>query len=206
MFVLDILVSGGWLMLPLVVCSVLSLAISLERGLSLRKNTVMPKDLLSSVLLWMESDQLSAERIKEVKESSPLGAIIVSGLLKASLSRQRMQESIQECATGVVHDLERNLSALGTIAAVAPLLGLLGTVVGMIKVFTAIMLDGSGNTTVLAGGISEALITTAVGMGIAIPTLICHRFFHRKVDTLVVAMEQEATHLVDRFYGQQAGS
>ena len=199
---LEILFSGGWLMVPLLICSVLSLAISLERAISLRKQTVIPKDLMSTVLLWMESDQLTTERMQEIKESSQLGAIIIMGLTKASLSRERMQESIQELANNIIHDLERNLTALGTIAAIAPLLGLLGTVIGMIKVFSAIMLEGSGNTSVLAGGISEALITTAAGMAIAIPTLICHRYFHRKVDHLVIEMEQQAVSLVDKFHGQ----
>ncbi len=201
---LEVLLSGGWLMVPIVICSVLSLAISLERAISLRTNNVTPKDLMSSVWLWVKSDQMTPERMQEIKSTSPLGAIIIAGLNSASLSRERTQESIQEAAAIVVHDLERNLTALGTIAAITPLLGLLGTVIGMIKVFTAIMLEGSGDTSVLAGGISEALITTAAGMCVAIPTLIFHRYFHRKIDSLVIEMEQEAVRLVDSIHGDDA--
>ncbi|EPJ47934.1 MAG: motA/TolQ/ExbB proton channel family protein [Osedax symbiont Rs1] len=200
---LEVLLSGGWLMVPIVICSVLSLAISLERAISLRTCNVTPTDLMSSVWLWVKSDQMTTERMQEMKSSSPLGAIIIAGLNSASLSRERMQESIQEAAAIVVHDLERNLTALGTIAAITPLLGLLGTVIGMIKVFTAIMLEGSGDTSVLAGGISEALITTAAGMCVAIPTLIFHRYFHRKIDSLVIEMEQQAVRLVDSIHGDE---
>ena len=189
-------------MLPIIICSVLSLAISLERAVTLRASKVSPSELMSSVWLWIKSDQMTNERMSDIKNSSPLGAIIIAGLNSASLSRERMQESIEEAAATVVHELERYLTALGTIAAITPLLGLLGTVIGMIKVFTAIMLEGSGNAAVLAGGISEALITTAAGLFVAIPTLIFHRYFHRKVDSLVLEMEQQAVKLVDSIHGE----
>ena len=114
-----------------------------------------------------------------------------------------MKESIEEAASYVVHDMERYLNTLGTIASVAPLLGLLGTVIGMIKVFSDIMIHGAGNAALLAGGISEALITTAAGLTVAIPALIMHRYFQRKVDTVVVTMEQEATKLVDALHGDR---
>ncbi|MEH6444727.1 MAG: MotA/TolQ/ExbB proton channel family protein [Oceanospirillaceae bacterium] len=200
---LEVLFSGGWLMIPIVICSVLSLAISLERLITLRSKNVTPKELMSSVWLWVNNDQMTQERMTEIRAASPLGCIIIAGLNSASLSRERMQESIQEAAAIVVHELERNLTALGTIASIAPLLGLLGTVIGMIKVFSTIMLEGSGNAGVLAGGISEALITTAAGMFVAIPTLIFHRYFHRKVDSLVLEMEQEAVKLVDSMHGEK---
>ena len=200
---LEILFSGGWLMIPILMCSVLSLAISLERAVSLRRKNVPPEDLMSSIWLWIKSDQMSDQRRQDIASESPLGTIIIAGLESASLSRGRMQEAIQEAADRVVHELERNLTALGTIAAISPLLGLLGTVIGMIKVFSAIMLEGSGNTAVLAGGISEALITTAAGMFVAIPTLIFHRYFHRKVDSLVLEMEQEAVKLVDSMHSNE---
>jgi biopolymer transport protein ExbB len=201
--VLEVLFSGGWLMIPIVICSVLSLAISLERLITLRSKNVTPKELMSSVWLWVNNDQMTQERMTEIRMASPLGCIIIAGLNSAALSRERMQESIQEAAAIVVHELERNLTALGTIASIAPLLGLLGTVIGMIKVFSTIMLEGSGNAGVLAGGISEALITTAAGMFVAIPTLIFHRYFHRKVDSLVLEMEQEAVRLVDSMHGEK---
>ncbi|OUS36101.1 biopolymer transporter ExbB ['Osedax' symbiont bacterium Rs2_46_30_T18] len=199
---LEVLFSGGWMMLPIVICSVLSLAISLERAVTLRVAKIAPSDLMSSVWLWIKSDQMTNQRMADIKKTSPLGAIIIAGLNSASLSRERMQESIEEASAAVVHELERYLSALGTIAAITPLLGLLGTVIGMIKVFTAIMLEGSGNAAVLAGGISEALITTAAGLFVAIPTLIFHRYFHRKVDSLVLEMEQQAVRLVDSIHGE----
>lgn len=128
---------------------------------------------------------------------------MVAGLNNARHGREIMKESIQEAATEVVHELERFLTALGTIAAITPLLGLLGTVIGMIKVFAAIMAQGTGNASVLAGGISEALITTATGLAVAIPTLIFHRHLQRKVDTLVVDMEQEAIKLVEIVHGER---
>jgi len=114
-----------------------------------------------------------------------------------------MKESIQEAAAHVIHDMERYLNTLGTIAAIAPLLGLLGTVIGMIKVFTAIMVQGTGNAGVLAGGISEALITTAAGLSVAIPALIMHRYFLRRIDTVVVTLEQETIKLVDALHGDR---
>jgi biopolymer transport protein ExbB len=141
--------------------------------------------------------------MKEIKKASPLGRIMVAGLNNARHGREIMKESIQEAATEVVHELERFLTALGTIAAITPLLGLLGTVIGMIKVFAAIMAQGTGNASVLAGGISEALITTATGLAVAIPTLIFHRHLQRKVDTLVVDMEQEAIKLVEIVHGER---
>jgi biopolymer transport protein ExbB len=114
-----------------------------------------------------------------------------------------MKESIQEAAGQVVHDLERFLNPLGTIAAITPLLGLLGTVIGMIKVFTEIMIQGTGNASVLAGGISEALITTAAGLTIAIPALIFHRYFQRQIDSLVITMERETVKLIEVMHGER---
>ena len=141
--------------------------------------------------------------MKEVRASSPLGRVVVAGLNNARHGRDIMKESIQEAASEVIHEMERFLTTLGTIAAITPLLGLLGTVIGMIKVFTEIMIQGTGNASVLAGGISEALITTASGLAVAIPTLIFHRYFQRKVDSLVVEMEQQAVKLVEVVHGER---
>jgi biopolymer transport protein ExbB len=140
---------------------------------------------------------MDSSRLREVKSGSPLGQILAAGITSHRRGRDLMKESIEEVANHVVHELERYLNTLGTVAAITPLLGLLGTVIGMIKVFTAIQLQGTGNAAVLAGGISEALITTAAGLTVAIPSLFFHRYFQRKVDELVIYMEQEALKLVE---------
>lgn len=194
---LEIVISGGWLMLPIILCSIAVIAISIERYWTLNPARIAPKHLLAQVWGWIQNNQLDAAKLKELKASSELGAILAAGLSNSRHGRDVMKDSIEEAASQVVHDLERYLNALGTIAAIAPLLGLLGTVFGMIEVFSAIMLEGSGNAGVLAGGISQALITTAAGLSVAIPAMMSHRFFVRRVDGLVVAMEQEAVKLVD---------
>jgi len=201
--VLEMIKSGGWLMLPILLCSVVALAIIAERFWTLRPNKIAPKTLLAEVWGWIRSNQLNADRMKELRESTPLGKILAAGLSNSKYGRDIMKESIQEVASHVVHDMERYLSTLGTIAVIAPLLGLLGTVIGMIKVFTAIMIQGTGNANVLAGGISEALITTAAGLTVAIPAVVFHRMYQRRIDELVVDMEQEAVKLVDVFHGDR---
>jgi biopolymer transport protein ExbB len=128
--------------------------------------------------------------------------VLAAGVANARRGREVMKEAMEEAAAQVTHDLERYLTALGVIASISPLLGLLGTVVGMIEVFTALMLEGTGNASVLAGGISQALITTAAGLSVAIPAIMCHRFLQRRVDELVMTMEQEAVKLVDILQGQ----
>jgi biopolymer transport protein ExbB len=195
--VFELVKSGGWLMLPIILCSIAVVAICIERYLALNAEKIAPKHLLAEVWEWIKNNQLDARKLRELKISSPLGRILAAGLSNSRHGRDIMKDSIQEAASHVVHDLEHYLNTLGTIAAVAPLFGLLGTVIGMIKVFTAIMLEGSGNAGVLAGGISEALITTASGLSVAIPALIMHRYYLRKIDEIVVTLEQEATKLVD---------
>ena len=149
---------------------------------------------------WAHNRKLDESHLRALSESSPLGQILASGLLNRSRSRDIMKESIEDTGRHVVHELERYLNSLGTIAAVTPLLGLLGTVIGMVKVFTAITTHGVGNPTVLAGGISEALLTTAAGLSIAIPSLIGYRYLRGRVDSLVVQMEKEAMKLVDTIH------
>lgn len=202
----EFLIAGGWLMLPILLCSIAVITIALERYWVLRPRRVAPPTLLRQIWQWLRSNQLSREKIQELRRSSPLGRILAAGLANSHHGREVMKDSIEEAANQVVHELERYLAALGTIAAVAPLLGLLGTVIGMIKVFTAIMVNGSGNASVLAGGISEALITTAAGLTVAIPALICHRYFERRIDSLVVFMEDQAIKLVDALHGERAFS
>jgi biopolymer transport protein ExbB len=201
--VLELLQSGGWLMIPIIACSVIALAICLERLWTLRPSRISPPGLLAEVWIHIKERTITTDKLRELKQGSPLGQILVAGLNNASHGREIMKESIQEAAGQVVHELERFLNPLGTIAAVTPLLGLLGTVIGMIKVFTEIMIQGTGNANVLAGGISEALITTAAGLTVAIPALIFHRFFQRRIDSLVVTMEQETVKLIEVMHGER---
>ncbi len=198
---LELVKAGGWLMLPIILSSVLALAICVERFLALNPDKVAPRKLLSQVWSWMQNKQLDTEKLRELRAGSPLGEILAAGLGNAKYGREIMKESIEDAASHVIHELERYLNALGTIAAVAPLLGLLGTVLGMIRVFSEIMMQGTGNAGVLAGGISEALITTASGLCVAIPALIMHRYFLRRIDAIVVTMEQDAIHLINAVHG-----
>ncbi len=199
----EIIQSGGWMMIPIIICSVLAAAIAGERFWTLRSSQVAPTDLLGKVWGWMKNSQLNSERIKQLRDNSPLGRVLAAGLMNSKHGRDIMKESIQEVASHEIHEMERYLNALGTVAAVAPLMGLLGTVIGMIKVFSEIMLAGTGQAGMLAGGISEALVTTAAGLAIAIPALICHRMLQRRVDELVVFMEQESLKLVDVLHGER---
>jgi biopolymer transport protein ExbB len=201
--VLELVKSGGWLMLPILACSILSLAIILERFWSLRRSKVMPAHLLGQIWQLHQSDELSKADLGKLKASSPLGQILAAGLINRMHSKEVMKESIEEMGRQVVHELERYLNSLGTIASISPLLGLLGTVIGMIKVFTSIVTAGVGDPAVLAGGISEALITTAAGLSVAIPSLIFHRYFMGAVDNLVLAMEEQALRMVEVIHGER---
>lgn len=193
---LELVKSGGWLMAPIILCSIAATAIIVERLWALQPERVVPKDLVARAWDWVLADELTEERTRSLREGSPLGRILAAGLASRDFERESMKESIEEVGRHVVHELERYLNALGTIAAVAPLLGLLGTVIGMIKVFAVVTAHGVGEPRVLAGGISEALITTAAGLTVAIPSLLFHRVLRGRVDALVLTMEQEALRLV----------
>mgnify|MGYP005843036353 FL=1 len=199
----ELLKAGGILMVPILACSIIALAIILERFYTLRPSRVTPQQTVNELWRWIKKKELNARKLKALQGSSPLGRILAGGLMNAKHGREIMKESIEHEASQVIHDLERFLNPLGTIATIAPLLGLLGTVIGMIKVFAEIQLAGVGNAGNLAGGISEALITTASGLSVAIPALICHRYFIRRVDELVVGMEQEAIKLVEVVHGDR---
>jgi biopolymer transport protein ExbB len=201
--VLEIIQSGGWLMVPILLCSVVAAAICVERLWSLQRSRIVPRNLLAQIGSAIKSTDLDSQKLRELRANSPLGQVLAAGIGNARRSRAIMKEAMEEVATQVSHDLERYLTTLGIIASISPLIGLLGTVVGMIQVFTALMLEGAGNANVLAGGISQALITTAAGLSVAIPALIFHRFFLRRVDELMVNMEQEASKLVDIVQGDQ---
>ncbi|MDH3948487.1 MAG: MotA/TolQ/ExbB proton channel family protein [Gammaproteobacteria bacterium] len=195
--------AGGWLMLPIMLCSVIALAIVGERFWSLQRKRITPVNLVSQVWQWYKSDNLTDQNIQELGKSSPLGRVLAAGLVNRHHPREIMKESIEDTGRQVVVELERYLNTLGTIASITPLLGLLGTVIGMIKVFAAITAHGVGNPSVLAGGISEALITTATGLSVAIPSLIFYRYFRGKVDELVLKMEEESLKIVDVMHGDR---
>ena len=200
---LEILTAGGWLMVLILLCSVIVLAICIERLITLNPKKIAPPHLLATVWKQLKAGEMDAAGLRTLKQSSPLGRILAAGLGNAYHGRDVMKESIQEAADHVVHDLERYLNTLGTIAAVAPLLGLLGTVLGMIKVFAEIMAQGTGNASALAGGISEALVTTAAGLTVAIPALVMHRYFVGRIDGIVVELEQETIKLVDALHSEE---
>lgn len=187
----------------ILISSVVVLAICIERLYTLNPKKIAPPHLLATVWKQLKAGEMDANRLRTLKQASPLGRILAAGLGNAYHGRDVMKESIQEAAAHVVHDLERYLNTLGTIAAIAPLLGLLGTVVGMIKVFAEIMTQGTGNASVLAGGISEALITTAAGLTVAIPALVMHRYFTGRIDGIVVELEQETIKLVDALHSEE---
>ena len=205
----ELIRNGGWLMLPIILCSIGAMGIIAERFWSLQRKKILPSELLPQISRLIKEDKLDEPSLRRIKLSSPLGAILAAGLISSDPDRDRrhsremMKITIEEAGRQVVHELERFLNPLGTIASITPLLGLLGTVVGMIKVFAAIMIHGVGDPGILAGGISEALITTAAGLTVAIPSLIFHRYFERLVDEYVLNMEEEALKLIDVMHGDR---
>ncbi|MEQ8956147.1 MAG: MotA/TolQ/ExbB proton channel family protein [Gammaproteobacteria bacterium] len=196
----EIVVAGGWLMVPILLCSLVSVAIIIERFWSLSRNKILPPGLLRYVWDLYKSNQLTMDRIIELRQDSPLGEVFSVGLVNQAHGRDVMKDAMEEAGSKVAHEMERFLAALGTIAAITPLLGLLGTVLGMIEVFTEIMVSGTGDTGRLAGGISTALITTASGLTIAIPSMVFHRYFERQIDGMVVDMEHQCSRLVDAIF------
>ncbi len=200
---LELVQAGGWLMYPIILCSAIAMAIIAERLWTLQTRKVIPEKLMTGIWNLLKNDQLTDKHIVEIESGSPLGKILAAGLINRHLSRDLVRESIEETGRFVVHELERFLNTLGTISTITPLLGLLGTVIGMIKVFTVITSVGVGDPATLAGGISEALITTAAGLTVAIPSVIFHRYLKRKIEELVVGMEQEAMKLVEVLHGER---
>ncbi|HKJ76149.1 MAG TPA: MotA/TolQ/ExbB proton channel family protein [Gammaproteobacteria bacterium] len=199
----ELVTAGGWLMVPIILCSIVAAAIIAERLWALRQDRVVPRQLVAQIWQWYRERQLGAERVKALRDGSHLGRVLAAGLMNVRHSREVMKESIEEAGRQVVHELERYLNTLGTIAAITPLLGLLGTVIGMIKVFTTITAMGVGDPKVLADGISEALITTAAGLSVAIPALMFYRYFRGKVDAHVIRMEEEALKMVEVIHGER---
>jgi biopolymer transport protein ExbB len=201
--VLELMQAGGWLMLPIIACSVVAMAIVFDRLWTLRRDRIIPDELVTRIWQWHRQQQLTNDRITQVRDGSPLGRMLAAGLVNRDHPREVMKEAIHDTGRQVVAEMERHLNTLGTIASVAPLLGLLGTVFGMIDVFTVIMDAGVGNPGVLAGGISKALITTAAGLSVAIPALMFHRYFNGKVNKLTLGMEEQALRLVEVMKGER---
>jgi biopolymer transport protein ExbB len=191
-------------MVPIIACSIIAFAIIAERLWTLRVKRVIPRQLVAQVWDQAKEKKLDVERLQDLRASSPLGRILAAGLMNRNATRDIMKEAIEDTGRHVVHELERYLNTLGTIAAISPLLGLLGTVIGMIQVFSTITTQGVGNPAALAGGISQALITTAAGMSVAIPALMAYRYFRGKVNMLVIRMEQQALRMVEVLHGQRS--
>ena len=194
---LELIKAGGWVMLPLVVLAVLAAAIILERFWTLRRREVLPPGLGEEVREWARGRALDPRHIDVLRRNSPLGEILAAGLDVRHRPRGIIKERIEDVGRHVAHRLERFLNTLGTIAAVAPLLGLLGTVFGMIQMFLDILTSGVGDAGQLAGGIGQALISTAAGLCVAIPALMFHRYLRGRVTGYIIDMEKQAIQLMD---------
>jgi len=195
--VFDIIKAGGWGMLPILLASAVALAIVLERFWTLRRNAVLPPGLGEQVRGWARTRKLDPAHIEALRENSPLGELLAGALDVRHRSREIIKERIEDTGRHVVHRLERHLNSLGTIALIGPLLGLLGTVLGLIRMFLAVMISGVGDPMKMAGGIGEALVCTAAGLIVAIPAYILQRYFRSRVAGYVVAMEKQAGALLD---------
>jgi biopolymer transport protein ExbB len=198
----SIIQAAGWPIWPLILASIVALALIFERLYSLRQSIVAPAGLVDHVLAEFRQAGVTPELLGKTASRGPLGRILAAGLANVKAPRPVMKEAIEEVGRVVTHDLERFLTTLGTIAAAAPLLGLLGTVIGMIEIFGSQSAAGS-NPIQLAHGISVALYNTAMGIIVAIPALMFYRYFRAKVDALVVEMEQQAIKLVDFAHGDR---
>jgi len=198
----ELVKAGGWPMLPLLLLGVLALAIVLERFWTLRRNEVLPPGLGQEVRNWAARGKLDPSHIQSLRGNSPLGALLATALEARNRPRDQIRERIEDAGRHLVHRMERFLNALGTIASAGPLLGLLGTVVGMIQMFMGILDHGVGDVNQLAGGIGKALVCTATGMIVAIPALMFHRYFKGRIAGYVIEMEQEASALLDALDGR----
>ena len=199
----ELIVAGGWLMAPIILCSILAFTIVIERLLTLRERKISPPNLAEQIIKLHRRNRITPEAIDKLYRNSPLGRILASGLRNMRGPRDVMKESIEEEGRQVVQELERFLNTLGTIASITPLLGLLGTVIGMIKVFAVITSLGVGDPKILADGISEALLTTAAGLSVAIPALMFYRYLRGRVDELLLKMEAQAVYLVEVIHGER---
>ncbi len=197
-----IIQAAGWPIWPLLLASIIAVALIIERAVSLRDGKIVPPTLLEQVVSVYQRQGVNNEILDKLGKDSPLGAVLAAGLRNHKSSRYVMKEAIEEAGSAVSHELERFLTTLGTIATAAPLLGLFGTVIGMIEIFGS-QAPGGTNPQQLAHGISVALYNTAFGIAISIPSLIMYRHFKNKVATLTVEMEQQASKLVDIVHGER---
>ncbi|MFM8342368.1 MAG: MotA/TolQ/ExbB proton channel family protein [Methylomonas sp.] len=202
----EVIKNGGWMMFPIILSSIVAMAIIGERLWSLQRQKIIPADLMTHIWQLHRDNKLDDAAIRRIKVSSPLGRILAAGLLNRKYGREMMKVSIEEVGRQVAHELERYLNALGSIASITPLLGLLGTVDGIIRVFSDLAIGGMGDPAILSNGISEALICTASGLTVAIPSLFFHRYFERLVDDHVVQMEENALRLIDIMQGDRESS
>ena len=198
-----IIQAAGWPIWPLLFASVLAVAFIIERSVALRRNKIVPAGLLQSVIAEYRQTGVTDDMLARVSRHSPLGRVLAAGLRNVKSSREAMKEAIEEAGRGVTHELERFLTSLGTIASIAPLMGLFGTVVGMIEIFGSTTAAGT-NPQQLAHGISVALYNTGFGLLVAIPAMIFYRHFRALVDSFVIDMEQQAVKLVELVHGQRA--
>ncbi|MBH1840002.1 MotA/TolQ/ExbB proton channel family protein [Stenotrophomonas maltophilia] len=198
----ELVKAGGWPMVPLLLLGVLALAIILERFWSLRRTEVLPSGLGQEVRNWAARGKLDPAHLQTLRANSPLGALLAAALEARNRPRDQIRERIEDTGRHLVHRMERFLNALGTIASAGPLLGLLGTVIGMIQMFLGILDHGVGDVNQLAGGIGKALVCTATGMIVAIPALMFHRYFKGRIHGYVVEMEQEGSALLDTLDGR----
>ncbi|WP_424682453.1 MotA/TolQ/ExbB proton channel family protein [Frateuria sp. YIM B11624] len=196
--------AGGWAMLPILICSAVALAIVLERWWTLRRKAVLPDGLGDEVRQWARSGQLDPAHLDALANGSPLGELLAGALAVRNRPRDQIKERIEDTGRHVVHRMERYLNTLGTIALIGPLLGLLGTVIGLIRMFMQVMGGGMADPTKMAGGIGEALICTASGLVVAIPAYVLHRYFRSKVAGYCIDMEKQATALLDDLTGTAA--
>ena len=200
----ELMVAGGWIMAPIILCSILAFTIVVERLWTLREKKIIPPHLVEQILKLHQKNAIGSEAIEKLYANSPLGRILSAGLRNMHGKREVMKESIEEEGRQVALNLERFLNTLGTIASITPLLGLLGTVIGMIKVFAVITSLGVGDPKILADGISEALITTAAGLSVAIPAVMFYRYLRGRVDELLLKMEAQAVYLVEVIHGERS--
>ncbi|MGB0126930.1 MAG: MotA/TolQ/ExbB proton channel family protein [Rhodocyclaceae bacterium] len=198
----EILRAAGWPIWPLLLASIIAVALIIERMMSLRRAKVVPAGLLESVIGDVRQGRVTPETVARLSAQSPLGRVLAAGLTNLRSSREVMKEAIEEAGRAATHELERFLTTLGTIASIAPLMGLFGTVVGMIEIFGSQSPSGA-NPQQLAHGISVALYNTAFGLLIAIPAMIFYRHFRALVDGFVVDMEQQAVKLVEVMHGER---